>query len=171
MTSLALNVFILKNYAEVRGMVFSLKILSDSINYETIQFFIRLMSKERSAEMNMKKILIVILATALAFGLIGCGKNNVEVKIGVRGEITNVRQGQDNKVTFIMVEGNLESDTMYDKASVAITGKTKIIKKDSKDKLSKDDLKQGMKVEVVMEGPIRESYPVQGDAKEVRILD
>ena len=121
--------------------------------------------------MNMKKILMIVLTAALAFSLIGCGKNSDKERIGVRGEITNLSQGQDNEVIFILVEGNLESDTAYDKASIAITGKTKVIAKDTKKRLSKDDLREGMQVEVVMEGPVRESYPVQGDAKEVRILD
>jgi beta-N-acetylhexosaminidase len=119
----------------------------------------------------MKKILIIVLTVALVFGLIGCSKNNDNEKIGVRGEITSLSQSQDNKIVFILVEGNLESDTVYDKASVAITDKTRVLLGDTKIKLSKADLKEGMKVEVTMEGPVRESYPVQGDAKVVRILD
>ena len=121
--------------------------------------------------MNMKKILMIVLTAALAFSLIGCGKNSDKEKIGVRGEITNLSQGQDNKVIFILVEGNIENDTSYDKASVAITDKTKVIEKDTQKKFSKEDLREGMQVEVVMEGPVRESYPVQGDAKEIRVLD
>jgi beta-N-acetylhexosaminidase len=119
----------------------------------------------------MKKILIIVLTVALVFGLIGCSKNSDNEKIGVRGEITSLSQSQDNKIVFILVEGNLESDTVYDKASVAITDKTRVLLGDTKIKLSKADLKEGMKVEVTMEGPVRESYPVQGDAKVVRILD
>lgn len=121
--------------------------------------------------MKIKKILIIILTAALTFGSFGCGKNSDSEKIGIRGEITTLSQSQDSKVMSILVEGSLESDTLYDKASIAITDKTKIIKKATKEKLSKDDLKKGIQVEVVMEGTVRESYPVQGDAKEVRILD
>jgi len=121
--------------------------------------------------MNIKKTLIIVLTAVLAFGLVACGENIDKDKIGIRGEITNLSQGQDNKVIFILVEGDLESDTAYDKTSVAITGKTKVIYKGNKKKLSKEDLKVGMKVEVVMEGPVRESYPVQADAKEVRVLE
>jgi beta-N-acetylhexosaminidase len=60
---------------------------------------------------------------------------------------------------------------MYDKASIAITDKTKIIKKATQKKFLMDDLKEGVQVEVLLEGPVRESYPVQADAKEVRVLD
>jgi beta-N-acetylhexosaminidase len=119
----------------------------------------------------MKKILIIVLVTVLALGLIGCGKNNDNEKIGIRGVISDLSRSQDNKVTFILVEGNLESDTMYDKASIAITDKTKIIKKATQKKFLMDDLKEGVQVEVLLEGPVRESYPVQADAKEVRVLD
>ncbi len=118
--------------------------------------------------MNMKKILIIILAAIVALGLLGCDQNNE--KIGVRGKITNLVQGQDNQITSILVEGDLENDTAYDKASISITSKTKIIEKGTKKKLSKDDLKESMQVEVIFEGPVRESYPVQADAKEIRVL-
>jgi beta-N-acetylhexosaminidase len=121
--------------------------------------------------MNMKKALIVVLAMVLTLGLVACGENTGKNEVAIRGEITNVSQGQDNIVTFIFVEGSLESDTEYDKASITITNKTKVINKDNKKKISRADLKVGMQVEVVFEGPVRESYPVQADAKEVRVLD
>jgi beta-N-acetylhexosaminidase len=116
----------------------------------------------------MKKLLVIAVAIIFTLSLIGCGKN--EEKIGVRGEITNVTQGTDNKTVFIMVEGNIEKDTQFDKASVTITDKSKIIESATKNKLTSKDLKVGMKVEVIVEGPVRESYPVQVDAREVRII-
>jgi beta-N-acetylhexosaminidase len=121
--------------------------------------------------MNMKKALIVVLAMVLTLGLVACGENTGKNEVAIRGEITNVSQGQDNIVTFIFVEGSLENDTAYDKASITISNKTKVINKDNKKKISRADLKVGMQVEVVFEGPVRESYPVQADAKEVRVLD
>jgi uncharacterized lipoprotein NlpE involved in copper resistance len=121
--------------------------------------------------MNMKRILIIVMAAVLAFSLIGCDNSSDNEKIGIRGEVTNLSKGQDNKTIFILVEGELESDTMYDKASITITSKTKVIEKDIRKKLSIDDLKEGMLVEVILEGPVRESYPIQADAKEVRVID
>jgi beta-N-acetylhexosaminidase len=121
--------------------------------------------------MNMKKALIVVLAMVLTLGLVACGGNIDKNKVAIRGEITDVSQDQDNIVTFIFVEGSLESDTTYDKASITISNKTKVINKDNKKKISRADLKVDMQVEVVFEGPVRESYPVQADAKEVRVLD
>lgn len=118
----------------------------------------------------MKRVLLLIFTFILVVSLVACSESKDTSKIGIRGEITKLSQSEDNKIIFVLVEGTLESDTEFDKASVAITGKTKILEKDGEKKLSMEDLKEGMKIEVVMEGPIRESYPVQGDAKEVRVL-
>lgn len=119
----------------------------------------------------MKKIMILILSLVLMFAMAACSRSNEEHKIAIRGEITNLSEGQNNKTIFIMVEGVVEKDTEFDKASITITEKTKVVEKDSNKKLSKEALKEGMKVEVIIEGPVRESYPVQVDAKEVRILE
>jgi beta-N-acetylhexosaminidase len=117
----------------------------------------------------MKKLLVIAVSIIFTLSLIGCGKNNEE-KIGIRGEITKVTLGTDSKTIFIMVEGEIEKDTQFDKASVTITDKTKVIESATKNKLSSKDLKEGMKVEVLVDGPVRESYPVQFDAKEVRVI-
>ena len=117
----------------------------------------------------MKKILFIALAFILTLSLIGCSSKESE-KIGIRGEITKLSQGKDIKTFFIFVEGTLEKDTEFDKASITITEKTRIVEKGTNKNLSKNDLKEGMKVEVLVDGPVRESYPVQFDAKEVRVI-
>lgn len=119
----------------------------------------------------MKKLVYIILALILTLSLFGCSNNKENEKIGIRGEITKLNQGKDIKVFFIFVEGPLEMDTEFDKASITITEKTRIIEKATNKKLSKNDLKEGMKVEVLVDGPVRESYPVQFDAKEVRVIN
>lgn len=118
----------------------------------------------------MKKVILVLLLAAFVLTAFGCSKDVEGTVIGVRGQITGLNMGQDSKTMFILVEGKLEQDTAYDKASLTITDKTKIIDKGTDKKLSKEALKEGMQVEVIMEGSVRESYPVQGDAKEVRII-
>ena len=137
--------------------------------FETILNFLRLKAKERGAA-TMKKVGIIVLMMLLALTWTGCS-NKSEDKIGIRGEITSLAQGQNGQLLSIMVEGSLESDTMFDKASIFIADKTKIIEKATGKKVQKADLKEGQKVEVVVEGPVRESYPVQADAKEIRVLE
>lgn len=88
-----------------------------------------------------------------------------------RGQITKILIDGNKAVIGIMVEGKVESDTLYDKAKVSIDNGTKIFKENSSQKLSGSELKEGMKVEVVFEGPVAESYPVQGKAKTIRVID
>ncbi len=113
----------------------------------------------------MKKILVVALTTVLMLNMTGCIKtsnNTNKEKIGIRGQITKVLTDDSKKVTAIFVEGKVENDTMHDKASVSIDKKTKI---------SEGELKEGMKVEVVFKGPVMESYPVQGKAKTIKVIE
>lgn len=70
-----------------------------------------------------------------------------------------------------MVEGKVEQDTQYDKASIRIKDNTKIYEKDAKKELEVNSLKEGAKVEVIFEGPVAESYPVQADAKTIIITE
>ncbi len=113
----------------------------------------------------MKKILIIVLATVLMLNMMGCMKtsnNKNEEKIGIRGLITKVLTDDNKKVTGIFVEGKVESDTIHDKATVSIDKSTKI---------SSSVLKEGMMVEVVFKGEVMESYPVQGKAKTIKVID
>ena len=87
--------------------------------------------------------------------------------IGVRGEVTTRSDNPDGSVT-ILIEGEKQEDTEYDKASVTVTDETEIFK--SEGAASADALQAGVRVEVEMAGPVAESYPVQGTAAVVRIL-
>ncbi len=113
----------------------------------------------------MKKILIIVLSIVLILNMMGCMKtsnNTNEEKIGIRGLITKVLTDDNKKVTGILVEGKVESDTIHDKATVSIDKSTKI---------SANELKVGMKVEVLFDGPVMESYPVQGKAKTIKVIE
>lgn len=122
----------------------------------------------------MKKMVFVLLTIMLMLNMVGClgivnSKN--EEKIGIRGLITKVFMDDNKIVSAIMVEGKVESDTVHDKAKVGIEKGTKISSGNSGQKLSVSDLKEGMKVEIVFEGPVMESYPVQGKAKTVKVIE
>jgi hypothetical protein len=108
--------------------------------------------------------LLVLLCLAQA----GCGLSDRENTIGIRGIVTH-KSGSGNQGT-IMVEGNVEPDTSYDKASVRITKDT-LIQKDSMSRnFGLSDIEVGSRVEVIFKGAVAESYPVQGTADAVRIL-
>lgn len=117
----------------------------------------------------MRKLQLCLVISGIILMLIGCAKDNDP--IGFRGEITQLEANGNNQQITILVEGAQEKDVSYDKAYVTITNKTKIYKGDSNKSLSAGELKKGQKVEGVFEGAVAESYPVQGTAKSVRILE
>jgi hypothetical protein len=119
---------------------------------------------------NVKKLLIIILAFCLILTLISCS-NKEKMEAHIRGEIIELTLNKDNNTISILVEGSIEQDTTYDKALVFVSDKAKVINSATGDKLKNDELRVGMKVEVTLGDSIRESYPIQADAKEVRVLD
>lgn len=124
--------------------------------------------------MHLKRILFIVLTATLIISTIGCMKasgSKSQEKVGIRGQVTQVLMDSSGAVSAITVEGKVESDTVHDKAKVGIDKGTKISKGNTGQKLPASELKEGMKVEVVFEGPVAESYPVQGKAKTIRVID
>jgi beta-N-acetylhexosaminidase len=115
-------------------------------------------------------IIFIVLILSISLPLAGCSRGSAseQVKFGIRGEIKKVTIDDTKKTTTILVEGNIQNDTEYDKAYISITKDTKILRGELK--LLPEDLESGMMVEVIITGPVRESYPVQADAKEIRVI-
>lgn len=103
-----------------------------------------------------------LLAFLLIVNIAGAEK----APVSIRGTITEI--GGNG----FLVEGKKEADTSYDKASVTILKKTTILRVEGEllKEAKADDLKKGMRVEVTFVGPVRESYPVQADARKIVIL-
>jgi len=118
------------------------------------------------------KIIIMFLSIILLI-LGGCSVNSgttsaKDYRVGIRGIIKDINISKDG--ANILVEGKIEADTVFDKASVNINTGT-MIQKDNLSRLFEiSDLKPGEKVEVFFKGPVAESYPVQGTADIVRII-
>lgn len=115
----------------------------------------------------MRKIITAFLLTALIAAAVSCSAADT---IGIRGNVTALTANGDS--IFIMVEGSVEKDTSYDKASVTVmAGASIVFRKDGKVSAAElSDIVMGSKVEVVFDGAVAESYPVQGKAKKVIIL-
>ncbi len=90
--------------------------------------------------------------------------------IGIRGVVKDIVQGKDG--ITMLVEGKLEQDTSFDKASVTVNMSSKVLR----DKtpitgvFAFSQIKEGDTVEVTFDGPVAESYPVQGVAAIVCIV-
>lgn len=119
----------------------------------------------------MVKKVITAMCIFLLLGAVGCSINDNGKEIVVRGTITKIIRNDGGKVTGILVEGKEEQDSEYDKASVFIGDKTKIYKGSNSELQDTSVLVEGIRVQVTIEGAVRESYPVQVDAKIIRILE
>jgi len=108
----------------------------------------------------------VLLALAFAVLAAGCaGPTPPSGEPSIRGPITSMTAGPDGFGT-ILVEETSPQGLAYDKASLAVTKGTRLLKRtgDEYVTVTFDDLAEGTLVEVWITGPVRESYPVQADA-------
>jgi len=118
----------------------------------------------------MKRILILCLVLVLAVFAVGCSEETTADTIGIRGEIKEIFTTEDGlSITGILVEGEVQEDTMYDSANITIDENTEIYM--GEEKITVEELETGFMVEVVFEGPVAESYPVQGTAKKITIIE
>lgn len=114
----------------------------------------------------MKKFLILIFLIPLIS--VGCTSNNTGEKIGIRGKITSMNI--DGESATILIEGKLEEDTTYNEAYVNINKDTKIKKYDMDESFNTSELGLGFVVEVIFDGEVQETSPVQGTAKILKII-
>lgn len=92
----------------------------------------------------------------------------LNIKVDIRGTITESSHSGD--VGNILVIADDATKYEFDKASVYITKDTLVYRNGAKIAYSDTLLKNGMVVEVEITGTIRESYPVQVDAKILNIV-
>lgn len=90
------------------------------------------------------------------------------IKIGIRGKVMSIVNGKDG--ITILVEGKVENDTKYDKASVTISKGTIITENKLSTILEISDIMVGQTAEIVFDGAVAESYPVQGKALTVNLI-
>ncbi len=98
-------------------------------------------------------------------------------EVDIRGDITNIRLADAQSremgvIGHVLIEGVVEEDTKFDKASVKITDKTYIYEQKGQDRrlVTFNSLKIGQRVQARFIGPVMESYPVQATAIEIVIL-
>lgn len=128
--------------------------------------------------------LIKLLRLALAGLLIGllslmlgcaAAQTTPQTNPAIRGSITsrNPANGEGGLLGSILVEGRIENDTQFDKASIAITSQTKIFEQVAQERrpATFEAFQEGQKVEAWFTGPVAESYPVQAVASDVVILE
>lgn len=108
----------------------------------------------------------------------GCGTTGGQLPVqstgaDIRGTITQVNQNTSGDIIgALLVKGALAPDTRYDNASITITTQTVILEQKGQTRrpVTFADFQVGQQVQAEFTGPVAESYPVQGRAREVIIL-
>ncbi len=92
---------------------------------------------------------------------------SLQSAVGIRGEVTDVSMS-GGELTML-VEASGSDYGMYDKASVRVDADSVVVTQDG-ETAAMERIRQGDTVEVVFGGPVAESYPVQGKALRVMIM-
>ncbi|NLT97008.1 MAG: DUF3221 domain-containing protein [Christensenellaceae bacterium] len=87
--------------------------------------------------------------------------------LGIRGEVTEIEESGDG--IRMLVEEDPQADMLM-KAYVRVDSATAVVGKDE-EPASPDDIRVGNIVEVVFDGAVAESYPLQGRALRVKIVE
>lgn len=95
--------------------------------------------------------------------------------IDIRGKVVETIPPPNSYVRInllgtIRVEGSVEPDTHYDKAVVRIDTETVITQLPERTTLRYSDLVVGDSVEIEFSGPVLESYPLKGVARNISII-
>lgn len=126
----------------------------------------------------MRALLVLTLGWMLAAAACGAAATPASGRVDIRGTITSVSAAEgeareNGTVGMVLIEGVLEEDTSYDRASVTVTDKTEILERSGEELRTVDfhELQEGQRVEATFTGPVAESYPVQARASRVVILE
>jgi hypothetical protein len=123
-----------------------------------------------------RPIILASLIFNLLLSLLACAPAQTAPTTppAIRGSITSRTAGPGGDlVGSILVEGQVETDTTFDKASIAVTAKTQIFEQVGQEHrpATFDALQMGRSVEAWFDGPVAESYPVQATASDIVILE
>jgi beta-N-acetylhexosaminidase len=115
--------------------------------------------------------LSIVAIAALALSAVACGPRVPSDPAAITGTIASVSASDGGGAGAILVEG---SGSIGDKASLSVSGTTPVLRRAKDAAVTAAvfaDLKVGMRVEVWVDGPVAESYPVQAAASVIVIVD
>lgn len=127
-----------------------------------------------------KQICLLTLLGAVLLGLGSCTapKPMEQMTVDIRGQIVEVHtadaQSSNNGTLLgaVRIEGVIEEDTRFDHAAVTITNETRIFAQRGQERqpITFADVANGQQAEVQFAGSVMETYPVQGTAAVLVIL-
>lgn len=125
----------------------------------------------------MRKIYVVLILSLIIGALVGCTEESIDtekpsdsqfVEYGVAGEIVEIKEDEASGTMTILVKGDENNGATYTEGWVTINEETKIYKNEL---VKEDALEINMYVNVFFDGPVAESFPVQGTAKQINIIE
>jgi hypothetical protein len=125
----------------------------------------------------MKKIYVLLIFSLMIVILVGCTEESTDTKnpsdsefveYGVVGKIVEIKDEETSSTMTILVKGDEDNGATYTEGWVTITESTKIYMSEGVDK---ESLELNMYVNVFFDGPVAESFPVQGTAKQINIVE
>ena len=123
----------------------------------------------------MKRLAVIAVAVAVVGTMTGCDPKFPTDPPAIEGLITNATAGAGTVTILVEVPDDelpppASSYSGIDKASVTVTSDTILYDTDG-DPVEMWQLRRDARVRVWFAGPVAESYPVQGRASAVRLLN
>jgi beta-N-acetylhexosaminidase len=115
---------------------------------------------------------VAVLGVLLIAAIAGCAVSLPDGSPSIRGTITTMSDTGSHEALTVLIEGAIEDDTEYDRASVAIGPKTEVLRMAADGTVERGSsslLAKGQQVEAWFTGPVAESYPVQAAAATIVI--
>ena len=117
-------------------------------------------------------VILVILQVFALLAIMGCQNPAILVPPDMVGLVKDFQEGADVYHCSILVEEDATSNSQYGLAWIKITESTILTRNGVKvEEAACLLLVTGMRVQVWFEGPVMESYPVQGYARRIEIVD
>lgn len=115
-------------------------------------------------------IMLVVTASVITSMLIACTVGPPSGEPSIRGMVSELAMADGEEPgAAMLITGSAANGFEYDIAQVRAVSTTRVY--DSADRLiDVGDLENGMLVEVWLDGPVAESYPVQATAGAMRVL-
>lgn len=114
-------------------------------------------------------LMVLTVALLLSAGMAGCGPSVPEEPPGIEGVATSVDRSDGQLTVLVEVPAGVDAvGFVSDKASVRVLPETLVFAPDG----SEGDIgliEEGVGIRVWFEGPVAESYPVQGTAGAVQV--
>ena len=114
----------------------------------------------------MKKLLPILL---VLFLLTSCSTAHVSPDYDVLGTIEEASRNSKGEINHFLIISD-DADGTYDSARVTINQKTRIKNAKTGESVEQSTLEVNMRLGIVFDGPIRESYPIQVNAGIIEII-